>query len=176
MAQATHNSLFTLETNGTLKTATTFDYESNASSYSIRVQVKDEFNATVEGNFTVTLTNDLTEDSDGDGFTEAEEVSAGTNPNDPASKPGLNFGLVAWYPFDGNASDMSGNGNHGTVNGNPVLGSDRHGSSGKAYLFDGGDYKHWSVQPKHRFFLFDLVNLAKANRPHQQSGWRTPSL
>ena len=53
----THNALFTLETNGTLKTATTFDYESNASTYSIRVQVKDEFNATVEGNFTVMLTD-----------------------------------------------------------------------------------------------------------------------
>ena len=53
----THNSLFTLETNGTLKTATTFDYETNASTYSIRVQVKDEFNATVEGNFTVMLTD-----------------------------------------------------------------------------------------------------------------------
>ena len=24
-------------------------------------------------------------------------------------------GLVAWYPFDGNASDMSGNGNDGIV-------------------------------------------------------------
>ena len=45
-----HNSLFTLETNGTLKTVTTFDFESNASTYSIRVQVRDEFNATVEGN------------------------------------------------------------------------------------------------------------------------------
>ena len=34
--------------------------------------------------------------------------------------PGLQgSGLVAWYPFDGNASDMSGNGNHGTVNGAP---------------------------------------------------------
>ena len=53
----THNTLFTLETNGTLKTATTFDYESNASTYSIRVQTKDEFNASVEGNFTVTLIN-----------------------------------------------------------------------------------------------------------------------
>ena len=53
----THNSLFTLETNGTLKTATTFDFETNASTYSIRVQAKDEFNATVEGNFTVTLTD-----------------------------------------------------------------------------------------------------------------------
>ena len=48
---------FTLETNGTLKTATTFDYETNASTYTIRVQAKDEFNATVEGNFTVTLTD-----------------------------------------------------------------------------------------------------------------------
>ena len=34
-----------------------FDYETNASTYSIRVQAKDEHNATVEGNFTVTLTN-----------------------------------------------------------------------------------------------------------------------
>ena len=33
----------------------TFDYESNASSYAIRVQVKDEHNATAEGNFTVLL-------------------------------------------------------------------------------------------------------------------------
>ena len=50
-----NNSLFTLDTNGTLKTATTFDFESNASSYTISVQAKDEVNATTEGNFTVTL-------------------------------------------------------------------------------------------------------------------------
>ena len=50
------NSLFTLETNGTLRTATSFDYETNASTYSIRVLAKDEHNASVEGNFTVTLT------------------------------------------------------------------------------------------------------------------------
>ena len=50
-----NNSLFTLETNGTLKTATIFDYESNASTYTIRVQAKDELNATTEGNFTITL-------------------------------------------------------------------------------------------------------------------------
>jgi len=30
---------------------------------------------------------------------------------------GLNDGLVAYYPFDENANDASGNGNHGTVNG-----------------------------------------------------------
>ena len=50
----------------------------------------------------------------------------------------LQSGLVAWYPFDGNASDMSGNGNHGTVNG-ATLGTDRHGQIGKAYHFDGVD-------------------------------------
>ena len=49
--------LWTMESNGSLKTATTFDYESNASSYSIRVQAKDEYNASVEGNFTVALTD-----------------------------------------------------------------------------------------------------------------------
>ena len=32
-----------------------FDYESNASSYTITVQAKDEYNASVEGNFTVTV-------------------------------------------------------------------------------------------------------------------------
>ncbi|MBT7924148.1 MAG: LamG domain-containing protein, partial [Opitutae bacterium] len=50
----------------------------------------------------------------------------------------LTSGLVAHYPFDGNASDMSGNGNHGTVNG-ATLGTDRHGVAGKAYGFDGVD-------------------------------------
>ena len=50
-----NNTLFTLETNGTLKTATVFDYESNASTYSIRVQAMDDSNASVEGNFTITL-------------------------------------------------------------------------------------------------------------------------
>ena len=56
------NSLFLLDTNGTLKTEATFDYESNASTYSIRVQVKDDHNGTVEGVFTVTLTNDPSDD------------------------------------------------------------------------------------------------------------------
>ena len=47
----------------------------------------------------------------------------------------LTTGLVAWYPFDGNASDMSGNGNDGVVNG-ATLGEDRNGEEGKAYKFE----------------------------------------
>ena len=39
-----------------LLTSSSFDFENNASTYSIRVQAKDEYNATTEGNFT-TLTD-----------------------------------------------------------------------------------------------------------------------
>ena len=50
--------------------------------------------------------------------------------------PGLDFGLVGYWPFDGNASDLSGNGNLGTVHG-ATLGTDRNGQGGKAFTFDG---------------------------------------
>jgi len=45
-------------------------------------------------------------------------------------------GLVGWWPFNGNANDESGNGNHGTVNG-ATLTTDRNGQSNRAYSFDG---------------------------------------
>jgi hypothetical protein len=52
----------------------------------------------------------------------------------------LNNGLVAYYPFNGNANDESGNGKNGTVSG-AVLTSDRFGNLISAYIFDGtNDY------------------------------------
>ena len=48
----------------------------------------------------------------------------------------LDSGLVAHYPFNGNANDESGNANHGTVNG-ATLTTDRFGNANKAYSFDG---------------------------------------
>ncbi|MDP6903302.1 MAG: LamG domain-containing protein [Verrucomicrobiota bacterium] len=45
---------------------------------------------------------------------------------------------MAWYPFDGNASDMSGNGNHGTISG-VTFGADQKGSPNKAGNFNGID-------------------------------------
>lgn len=45
-------------------------------------------------------------------------------------------GLIAYYPFNGNANDESESGNDGTVNG-ATLTSDRFGNSDKAYSFDG---------------------------------------
>ena len=47
-------------------------------------------------------------------------------------------GLVAYYPFNGNANDESGNGNHGTVNG-ATLTTDRDGNENSVYSFDGVD-------------------------------------
>jgi hypothetical protein len=49
-------------------------------------------------------------------------------------------GLIAYYPFNGNAQDESGNGNHGVVNG-AQLTSDRNSEHSSAYFFDGdGDF------------------------------------
>lgn len=49
-------------------------------------------------------------------------------------------GLVAYYPFNGNANDESGNGNNGTVYG-ATLTTDRKGNPDNAYSFNGnGDY------------------------------------
>jgi hypothetical protein len=48
----------------------------------------------------------------------------------------LKQGLVAYYPFNGNANDESGNGNNGEING-AVLTNDRFGFTNKAYSLNG---------------------------------------
>ncbi len=55
-----------------------------------------------------------------------------------AAPPTLSDGLVAYYPFTGNAGDSSGNGNHGTVYG-ASLTAGKLGISNSAYLFNGID-------------------------------------
>src|SRR5690242_9009348 len=50
----------------------------------------------------------------------------------------LNQGLVAYYPFNGNANDASGNGNNAVFN-NATLTSDRFANAGSAYSFNGID-------------------------------------
>lgn len=52
----------------------------------------------------------------------------------------LDSGLVAFYPFNGNAVDESSNSYDGTIQG-AVLTHDRLGSTGKAYKLDGVDDK-----------------------------------
>jgi hypothetical protein len=49
-------------------------------------------------------------------------------------------GLLAYYPFNGNANDESGNGHNGTVN-EAILSADRNGNANSSYSFDGdNDY------------------------------------
>lgn len=50
------------------------------------------------------------------------------------SELGITNGLIAYYPFDKDARDYSGNGRHGVINGNPVLAS---GIKNLAYNFNG---------------------------------------
>ena len=56
-------------------------------------------------------------------------------------------GLVTYYSFDGNANDLSGNGNDGVVYG-ATLTTDRFGVANRAYDFDGiNDYILASADP-----------------------------
>lgn len=48
----------------------------------------------------------------------------------------LNQGLIAHYPFNGNANDISGNNINGTVS-NATLTTDKTGTANSAYLFNG---------------------------------------
>ena len=89
------NHLFNLDSDGRLHTSTTFDYESNASEYSIRLRATDERNTSTERAFTVYLLDEfedldgdniedhLDEDMDGDGYPNQEELAYGSNPRMP---------------------------------------------------------------------------------------------
>ena len=68
-------------------------------------------------------------------------------------------GLVAYYPFNGNANDESGNGNHGTVIGNVELTTDRHGDSNGAYRFFGNPLNYISV-PDNESLHFNNFTLS----------------
>ena len=77
------------------------------------------------GFYSVTVSNAVT------GVISSSALLNLTGYTDPTWK-----GLVAYYPFDGNANDESGNGNNGTVFG-AVLTSDRFGLASMAYDFNG---------------------------------------
>ncbi|MDB2672877.1 BspA family leucine-rich repeat surface protein, partial [Flavobacteriaceae bacterium] len=64
-------------------------------------------------------------------------------------------GLVAWYPFNGNANDESGNDINLAVNG-PNLSSDRNGENNSAYIFNG-------VQEAAQYLILSDINPIKNN-------------
>lgn len=62
----------------------------------------------------------------------------------------LSTGLVGHWPFCGNADDVSGNGNHGTVNG-ATLTTDRNGNSDNAYNFLRSTSDNVEIDPNSSF-------------------------
>lgn len=85
----------------------------------------------------------------------------------------LQKGLVAYYPFNGNANDESGNGNNGTVYGASLV-TDRGGKSNNAYSFDGyNDYikinDNNTIRPSN-ISISIWVNLLKKNEKYKILG------
>jgi len=75
-------------------------------------------------------------DADQDGVNDYRELRDGSDLNDPNSFRPLSKGLVAHYPFEGNANDESGYGWHGTSYGARLV-ANRYGEANKAYRFPG---------------------------------------
>jgi len=73
-------------------------------------------------------------------------VVNGDTTNTCALPLNLQNGLVAYYPFCGNANDESGNGNNGAVNG-AALSTDRLGNANSSYYFDGNSTINISNHP-----------------------------
>jgi hypothetical protein len=74
-----------------------------------------------------------------------------TDPAPPAE-------LVAYYPLDGDATDLSGNGHDGTVIGEATTTSDRFGTRDAAYAFDGdNDYIVIDTTPR---LATDTISIA----------------
>lgn len=71
----------------------------------------------------------------------SEQYNVSTATNNPQNQQTCSSeittnGLVGWWPFSGNADDLSGNGNNGTVYG-ASLTTDRFGNPNSAYNFNG---------------------------------------
>jgi hypothetical protein len=54
---STHNSFFSVDDNGSLRTNFNFDYETNSLTYSILIRATDEYNTSVEKQFLLSLSN-----------------------------------------------------------------------------------------------------------------------
>jgi hypothetical protein len=86
----------------------------------------------------------------------------------PVAWADLNDGLVAYYPFNGNANDESGNGHDGIVNG-ATLTQDRFNEPNSAYSFENS---YIQIDEVSDFDLFDFTYSVwiKAN---SMSGWNS---
>ena len=86
-----------------------------------------------------------------------------TNSNDINTSTIPTYGLVAWYPFNGNANDATGNNHNGTVTG-ATLTTNRFGQANSAYLFNGtSDYINIGSFSVQSFTLSAWINISNVN-------------
>lgn len=66
-------------------------------------------------------------------------------------------GLVAYYPFNGNANDESGNGKHALLISGANLTQDRFGNANSAYYFDGSN--DFIQIPHPGYLVYGSINM-----------------
>jgi uncharacterized repeat protein (TIGR02543 family) len=93
-----------------------------------------ETNTGIYVSATNTGTNPQNPDTDGDGVPDGVEVKEHTSPVDATKFNSFSKGMVAYYPFDGNASDTTGKGNTG-IETNVTYTSGRFANPGSAVKF-----------------------------------------
>lgn len=85
----------------------------------------------------------------------------------------LQDGLIAYFPFTGNANDQSGNANNGTVSG-ATLTTDRFGAANSAYNFNGSSsYIMLPLSPLFNFKKTDAYTLSIWVQPASGSDVRS---
>jgi formylglycine-generating enzyme required for sulfatase activity len=148
----------TLTANGTLTANSSIALSANFS-----VRVNDSLSANATKAMTLRFINSTPNDTDGDGVNDYRELYDGTDLTNATSFNPLSIGLVAHYPFDGNASDESGFYNDGIVKG-AILVADEFGNPSSAYQFNGSNSSievpdSQSLRPLKQITLSAWMNL-----------------
>ena len=82
------------------------------------------------------------------------------------SQINLDKGLIAFYPFSGNANDESGNGINGKIT-KAVLTTDRNGEQNAAYYFNGSSYIQLPFSSLYNFGSTDSFTISAWIMPEQ---------
>ena len=82
----------------------------------------------------------------------------------------ITTGLVAYYPFSGNAGDSSGNGNHGVIGVGITLTQDRFSNINSAYNFSGAGNISLKFLPTTGNQDFTVTGWVKSNNTNLRKG------
>ena len=92
---------------------------------------------------------------------------------DPVNIAEAEWALQAYYPFNGNANDESGNGRNGTVNNDATETTDRFDNANSAYSFDGD--KDYISHGTHGDWDALIGGATEAALPFSVSAWIKPA-